>query len=124
MSMKFATVAVLTTALAVTPFAPANAAGWHHHGGHGFGLFDGLLIAGAAVTGAVVALATAPVRIIADAAAPPQPVYAQPAPVATYGGYPPAYYPQQRVVYAYPQPQPYATYPTYPTYPTYAYPPQ
>jgi len=125
MTYKLATVAVLATALAVAPVTPAHAAGWHHHGGgwgghgRGFGLFDGLVVAGAAVTGAAVALATAPFQIVGDAVAPP-PVYAAP---PAYG-YAPAYYPQQRVVYAYPQPQAVYAYPQQPYPVQYAYPQQ
>lgn len=128
-SYKFITVAVLTAALAAAPVTSAHAEGWHHggwghegwghegwhHHDHDFGLIGGLALGVGAIVGAAATVATAPVRVIADAAAPPEPVYA-PAPVAYYGGYPPAYYPQRRVVvYSYPQPYPVA-------YPTYAYP--
>jgi hypothetical protein len=99
MKYKFATVALMTAALAAAPIAPANA-GWHHdHRGLPFGVFA----AGAAVTGALVALATAPFSMAAAASAPPPapaPVYyAAPAPYA----YAPAYPPRQVVVYGYPQ---------------------
>jgi hypothetical protein len=98
MKYKFAAVALVATALAVTPVAPAEAHGWGHHDG----LLFGVAAAGGAIVGAAVALATAPVRILADAAAPPPapvyaaPVYAAPAPYYAY--------PQpQAVVYSYPQ---------------------
>lgn len=110
MNSKLTFVTVLATVLAVTPFAPAHADGWHHHHGGG-GLLFGLVAAGVAVTGAAVAFATAPLRVVTEAAVapPPAPVY--------YTSN--AMYAQPRVVYAYPQayayPQPYA-------YPTYAYP--
>jgi len=69
-SSKFATVAVLATALAATPLAPANAAGWHHgggwghHGGWGWGgvaagvgagLVGGAIVAGSCMHRQVVA---------------------------------------------------------------------
>jgi hypothetical protein len=145
MSRKLATIAVLATALAAAPISSAHADGWHHgHGGFGgghhgdydFGLLGGIVGLGAVVTGAAVALVSAPFYAIGEAAAPPPPVYAPappayaPAPQAYaqppqsyYYGYPSAYA-QRRVVYAYPQAY-YA--PAYaPAYyaPAYGYPPQ
>jgi|GEM_PF-3042279 hypothetical protein len=111
MKYKFAVVALMATALAATPLAPANARGWdHYHGGHGGGgLAFGVVAGVAAVTGAAIALATAPFNAIAEASAPPPPApvyYAAPAP---------AYYapvPQQQVV-VYGAPRAYYGYPAY-----------
>lgn len=105
---------VATSLMATLPISPASAHEFHHHGGghggHGDGLLFGLV--GGVVTAAAL-IATAPVRILADAAEPAQPVYAEPQPQAYYaqpgyGYYRP--YPHRTVVYAYP--------------PAYAYPAQ
>jgi hypothetical protein len=85
--------------LVASPAAPASARGWHH--GHGGGLLFGVGAAvGALVVGAAT-IATAPVRIIADAASGP--AYA---PAPAYAAAPPAYYAPQPQAYA-PQPQAY-----------------
>lgn len=114
-----ATVLGLTAAavLIAVPAAPASARGWHH--GHGGGLFFPLAVAGA-VVGAAATIATAPVRILADAAAGP--AYA---PAPAYAAPPPAYYAPQPQAYA-PQPQAYAPPPQayYPPPQAYYPPPQ
>ena len=106
------TIAAMAAAIAVP--TPASAHGWGgrgwHGGGRGDGLFFGLLGAGAAVVGAAAYLATAPVRIVADAAEP-APVYAAPAPQPVYYAQPaPAYYAPQPVAYSYPAPAYYYSY--------------
>ncbi len=117
MTLRLAAIGFLTAAsLAVAPVTPASAHGFRHHG---FPIIGGLFAAGAVVGAAAVAVATAPVRIIANAAAPTYYV-----PPAAYA-YPPYGYRGAPVAYAYPQPvyaypaQAYAY-----AQPVYAYPPQ
>ena len=110
MKTKLFAISLLTAAaVAVAPVSPASAHDYYHHR-HGFPLLGGLFAAaGAVVTGAAV-VATAPVRIIANAA--------QPYPAAAYPAYAaPVYYaaPPAPVAYAYP---PYG----YPAPVAYAYP--
>ena len=117
MKLKLAAVSLLAAAsLAMAPVSPASAHEWRHH--HGFPIIGGLIGAGVAVGTAVAAVATAPVRIVANAAAPypyyapvrayAPPVYyaAPPAPVYAYPayGYPgTVVYSAPQPVYAYPQ---------------------
>ena len=113
MNHKFAIVALMTTALAVTPLAPANAYGHHSHGGRDAGLLFGLFAAG--IAGTAIALATVPQTVIAEP--PPSRVYVAPAPV--YYNYEPIYryrpYPLHQQVMPYGAPYPYA-YPAYYSY--------
>ena len=110
MIFKLAAIGLLTVALTAGTASPASAHEFYHHH-HGFPIIGGLFRAtGAVVTGAA-EIATAPVRIIANAANPypyAAPVYyaAPPAPVAY--AYPPYGYPAP-VTYAYP-PQAYGYY--------------
>ena len=83
--------------------------GGYHRGWGGPGLIGGLALGVGAVVGGAVALATAPVRIVAEAAAPP-PAYYPPAPA--YYGYGQGYY-ARPAAYSYPA---YTTY-AYPEYP-------
>ena len=119
MKNKLPALVITTVALATLPLTPAHAEGWHHHGGGygghgGDGLFWGVTALGVAAVGAAVAIATAPFRIIGEAAAPPPPTpvyatpYASPYPPTPYPApvyYAPAPAYQQRpvVVYSYPQ---------------------
>ena len=117
MKYKYLVVSLIAAAaLVVAPVSPASARPFHHgHGGDGllFGLFAGV----AAVTVAAATLATAPVRVLADASGPPvsypgyygygaPTYYAAPAPVYAYPpyGYSAYPYPRRAVVYGYPQP--------------------
>jgi len=111
--------------LAATPLSPASAHDhWGHRGGHGPGLFFPLAIAGA-IVGTAAAIATAPVRALADAASAP--VYAAPAPAPTYyaAPAPQAYYAPPAQAYYPPPPQAYYPPPAayYPPPPGY-YPPR
>jgi hypothetical protein len=111
--MKFRHIALsllTATAFAVAPLSPASAHEYYHHR-HEFPLFGLFHAAGAVVVGAA-EVATAPVRIIANAAAPYPYQYAQPQAYAA-----PVYYaaPPAPVAYAYPPPvvyyqQPYGYY--------------
>ena len=109
MNMKFATVLMVSTALAMAPLAPASAHIGHGRG-HGDGPILGLFALGAAVVAGTVAVASMPFNAVAEAAPGPQgyypqqqaypqqayaPQYAQ-APVYA----PPAYYPAPQVYYA------------------------
>jgi hypothetical protein len=117
MKSKLIPVSVLAViALVALPSAPASAHEYRHR--HGVPIIGGLFAAGVAVGGAAVAIATAPVRILANAATQPYPVapqpyatpvyYAAPAPVYAYGpygapyGYAPAPVIYQQPVYRYP----------------------
>jgi hypothetical protein len=65
MTMRTLSIGILSVALAAAPLTTASAHGFHHHG---FGLIGGLFhAAGAVVVGAAM-VATAPIRIVADAA--------------------------------------------------------
>jgi hypothetical protein len=106
MTYKLSLIGLIAAALIVAPINPASADPFYHHDHHD-GLFVGLVGVGAAVTVAAATLVTAPVRIIADVAAPPRPVVGYYGPVAY--AYPPAVYPvyghpYRRVVYGYGQP--------------------
>jgi len=110
--MRVPALALGLVAAAAMTAAPASAHDhWGHRGHGGPGLLFPLAIAGA-VVGTAAAIATAPVRALAEAAAPP--VYA-PAP-AYYA--PPAYYPPPQAYY--PPLQAYYPPPGY----AYAYPPR
>jgi hypothetical protein len=111
MKTKLFAISLLTAAaVAIAPVSPASAHGYDHHR-HGFPLLGGLFAAAGAVVGGAALVATAPVRVIANAAEPyPYPQAYPAAPV--YYAAPPA-----PVGYAYP---PYG----YPAPVTYAYPPQ
>ena len=110
MKSKYAIIAFTAAILAAAPLAPAHAED-HHHGRSGSGLFLGLFAAG--ITGAAVALATAPHAVVVEAPPPPPPVYVAPAPV--YYSYAPAYAP----VYVYPHRHLVTYYAPYPAYAVY-----
>ncbi len=110
MKLKLAGISILTAAaLAIAPVSPASAHGFHHHG---FPIIAGLIGAGVAVGTAAAVIATAPVRVIANAA-PPYPAY--------YPGY--AYAPAAYAapVYYAPAPQPVYYQAPVPYYPAYGY---
>jgi hypothetical protein len=77
MKAKLLTTGLLTAALAIAPLTPASAHGWDHHdhGGGGAALGIGAAVGVLALGAAMIA--TAPVRVLADATAP-GPVYAEP----------------------------------------------
>jgi hypothetical protein len=117
MKSKSAALILTTIALSAMPLAPSNARESHSRGGHDGGLFLGLFAAG--ITGATLALATAPRTVIMEPA-PPAPIYVVQPPVPTYYSYSPIhrqrpFHPHRQVVY-YSAPQPYA-YPAYYAYP-------
>ncbi|MDR3424149.1 MAG: mechanosensitive ion channel protein MscS [Alphaproteobacteria bacterium] len=94
MKNKLIVTGLISASLLALSAPPASAHGFHHGR---YALF-GVLGAGVAVAAAVL---TAPVRIIADVAEPP--VYAPPPAYPVYGYSSYQYYPQQTVVYGYPQ---------------------
>jgi hypothetical protein len=103
MRYKAASLSLLAAAaFAVTPFAPASAHGWHHHGG---GVVFGIAGAAAAVVGTAALVATAPFRALAPApvyaAPPPAPAYYAP-PAPSYYAPPPNYYAPPPQAYYYP----------------------
>jgi hypothetical protein len=93
--------AVACMSLAAAPLSSASAHGYYH-GGHGGRSGDllGLGLVAGAVIGGVVALATAPVRVLE--APPPRPVYVAPAPVYYQAPYPAYGYYAPAPVYAAP----------------------
>jgi hypothetical protein len=117
MKNKLAVITFVTIALTAMPFAPSFARDNHSRGDHNEGLFLGLFAAG--VTGAAIALATAPHEVILESP-PPAPIYVVQPPAPAYYSYAPIYrhrpvHPYRQVVY-YSAPQRHA-YPAYYAYP-------
>jgi hypothetical protein len=110
MKTKLLATGLLATALVAVPMAPASAHGFNHGRDALFGIGAAV---GAVALGAAM-LATAPVRILADAASAPGPVYAEPsypgsapvyaAPAPVYAAPAPVYAAPVTVVYAAPAP--------------------
>ncbi len=119
MKSKLAIAALLTTALATAPLAPAYAEGHRSHERQNrsdSGLFLGLFAAGLA--GTAVALATSPYTLIVETPPPPPPVYVAPAPAYYYYDYhSPIYRPmpsyRHGVVYERPYYRPHHAYAVY-----------
>jgi hypothetical protein len=103
---------LIAAAVAVAPVSPASAHEFYRHRHEGFPIIGGLFHAAGAVVVGAAEIATAPVRIIANAAQPypayAAPVYYAPPPAPVAYAYPPYGYPAP-VTYAYP-PQAYGYY--------------
>jgi len=111
MKSKLAIAALMTTVLMATPLAPAHAKGHRPQGNSDSSLYLGLFAAG--LTGAAIALATAPNTVVVRTLPPPPPpIYVTPVPVYYYN-YAPIH--RHRPVYSH---RPVMTYGT--PYPAYA----